>query len=146
MSARFADRVAIVTGASRGIGREIALTLAREGAMVALVARSEERLATLEREITAAGGRATCIVADIADRDQAVRVVAEAERLGKPAILVNNAGITRDALLLRMRPEDWNEVMAVDLNAVFHLTQAVLKPMLRARYGRIVTITSVVGL
>jgi len=146
VSARFADRVAIVTGASRGIGREIALTLAREGAMVALVARSEERLATLEREIAAAGGRATCIVADIADRDQAVRVVAETERLGKPAILVNNAGITRDALLLRMRPEDWNAVIAVDLSAVFHLTQAALKPMLRARYGRIVTITSVVGL
>jgi 3-oxoacyl-[acyl-carrier protein] reductase len=140
-------KVALVTGASRGIGRAVALRLARDGADVALVARSAEALAGVAEEARSLGRRVLVLPADLGDASvpQALveRTVAEFGSLG---LLVNNAGITRDNLMLRMRAEEWDEVLAVDLTAVFRLTQAAIRPMLRSRYGRIVCVTSVVGL
>jgi 3-oxoacyl-[acyl-carrier protein] reductase len=142
-----AGRVSVVTGASRGIGRAVARALAAEGATVLLGARDEARLKEAVDEIGAAGGRAVALALDISSRasvDAAFdRVVAEQGRIDH---LVNNAGITRDTLLLRMKPGQWDEVIATNLTGAFHCTQAALKPMLKARYGRIVSITSVVGL
>jgi 3-oxoacyl-[acyl-carrier protein] reductase len=142
-----AGRVSVVTGASRGIGRALAKALAAEGATVLLGARDEARLKEAVDEIGAAGGRAAALALDISSRasvDAAFdRVVAEHGRIDH---LVNNAGITRDTLLLRMKPGQWDEVIATNLTGAFHCTQAALKPMLKARYGRIVSITSVVGL
>jgi 3-oxoacyl-[acyl-carrier protein] reductase len=143
----FAGKVALVTGASRGIGRAIAVGLGRRGAAVVLGARDEGRLAEAVREIEAAGGRATALALDVADR---ASVEAAFERLlsahGRLDHLVNNAGITRDGLLLRMKPEDWEAVLAANLTGVYHCTQAALRPMLKQKSGRIVSITSVVGL
>ncbi len=142
-----AGRVSIVTGASRGIGRTLAKALAAEGATVLLGARDAGRLEAAVAEIAAAGGKAQALALDIASRDSVAaafeRALAEHGRLDH---LVNNAGITRDGLLLRMKPEQWDEVVATNLTGAFHCTQAALKPMLKARYGRIVNITSVVGL
>ncbi|HJS59639.1 MAG TPA: 3-oxoacyl-[acyl-carrier-protein] reductase [Vicinamibacteria bacterium] len=142
-----AGRVSIVTGASRGIGRALAKALAAEGATVLLAARDESRLKEAVEEAAAAGGKAAALPLDIASREGVAaafdRVVSEHGRIDH---LVNNAGITRDTLLLRMKPEQWNEVIATNLTGAFHCTQAALKPMLKARYGRIVSITSVVGL
>jgi 3-oxoacyl-[acyl-carrier protein] reductase len=139
--------VALVSGASRGIGREVALAIAREGADVALVARSEAALAELAAEVEKLGRRALALPADLAATGEAERVIGRTVAdLGSLALLVNNAGITRDSLVLRMRREQWDEVLQLDLTAVFLLTQAALRPMLKARYGRIVSVTSVVGL
>ena len=140
-------RTGIVTGASRGIGRATALELARAGADLALVARSEGALKEVAAEVEGLGRKAFAIAADLALPGEAARVVEEAVKgLGSLAILVNNAGVTRDNLVLRMSRAEWDDVLALDLTSVFLLTQAALKPMLRARYGRVVTITSVVGL
>jgi 3-oxoacyl-[acyl-carrier protein] reductase len=139
------ERVALVTGASRGIGRAIARTLAKQGATVVAVARGENARAVAE-EITAAGGRAefaTVDVAEPASADEAVGGVMA--RHGRIDILVNNAGITRDQLMLRLKREDWDAVIATNLTAAFALTQAALKPMIRQRSGRIISISSVVG-
>jgi 3-oxoacyl-[acyl-carrier protein] reductase len=142
-----AGRVSIVTGASRGIGRVLAKALAAEGATVLLAARDEAKLKEAVEEAAAAGGNAAALALDVASRAGVVaafdKVLAEHGRIDH---LVNNAGITRDTLLLRMRPEQWDEVIATNLTGAFHCTQAALKPMLKARYGRIVSITSVVGL
>ncbi len=139
-------RVAIVTGASRGIGRAIAQQLSRQGAVVIAAARGENARPVVE-EIESAGGRAEALALDVTEPGAAERAVAEVlERHSRIDILVNNAGITRDQLLLRMKREDWDAVLATNLTAAFTLTQAVLKPMVRQRGGRIICISSVVGM
>ena len=138
-------RVALVTGASRGIGRAVALTLAARGANVVAAARGDHAQATVD-EIRSRGGCAEMATLDVTDTASIEAVVAAAlARSGRVDILVNNAGITRDQLVLRMKRDDWDAVLATNLTAAFTCTQAVLKPMLRQRAGRIVNITSVVG-
>ena len=138
-------RVAFVTGASRGIGRAIALRLASCGAVVVAAARGENAQGTADA-IRAAGGQAEAVALDVTDAAAAEAAVAAAvARHGRIDILVNNAGITRDQLMLRMKREDWEAVLATNLTSAFTLTQAVLKPMIRQRSGRIISISSVVG-
>ncbi|MFP5237865.1 MAG: 3-oxoacyl-[acyl-carrier-protein] reductase [Acidobacteriota bacterium] len=139
-------RIALVTGASQGIGRACALELAKAGASVALAARNEAKLADVAAEIRAAGGTAEVFALDVAN-DESIAAGAKAilERFGKVEILVNNAGITRDTLVLRMKRPDWNDVLETNLTGAFLLTQALLSAMLRNRWGRIINITSVVG-
>ncbi len=140
-------QVALVTGASRGIGRAIAVRLAADGALVTCAGRDRAALDETVTEIAAAGGQAEAIVFDVTDAASAGNAVRELHaRHGRLDILVNNAGITRDQLIVRMRPEDWRSVMDADLDGVFHVTQPVAKIMLRQRSGRIITVTSVVGL
>lgn len=138
-------RVALVTGASRGIGRAIAKRLAKQGAHLVAVARGENAAETV-REITDAGGRADLESADVVDAGAVDALIARTlEKHARIDILVNNAGIARDQLLLRMKREDWDAVVATNLTAAFSCTQAVLKPMLRQRSGRVIFISSVVG-
>ena len=139
-------RIALVTGASQGIGRACALELAKVGATVALAARNESKLADVAAEITANGGQAAVFALDVSSEDS-IKTGAKAvvEKFGKVEILVNNAGITRDGLVLRMKRADWDEVIGTNLTGAFLLTQALLSPMLRTRWGRIINITSVVG-
>ena len=140
------DQVAIITGASRGIGRCIALAMAEKGAKLVLSARSEDALLKLVDEIKAAGGEAVAVVADVAKSEDADKLVAAAnESFGRVDILVNNAGITRDGLLLRMKDEDWDAVLDTNLKGAFVCTRAVAKVMSKQRYGRIINISSVVG-
>jgi len=139
-------RVSLVTGASRGIGRVIARTLAAEGAHVVLAARDAGKLDEALADVRA-GGRGEAVALDVADRASVERTIAHVlEAHGRLDHLVNNAGITRDNLLLRMKDEEWQQVMATNLTGVFLCTQAALKPMLKQRSGRIVNVTSVVGL
>src|SRR3954471_20435281 len=139
------NRVAIVTGASRGIGHAIAQQMARQGAIVIAAARGENARAVAE-EIQGNGGRAEAVALDVTDAGSVERVVASVlERHARIDVLVNNAGITRDQLLLRMKREDWDAVLATNLTAAFALTQAVLKPMIRQRAGRVICTSSVVG-
>lgn len=139
------DRVAIVTGASRGIGRAIALALARQGARVVTAARGDHA-AAVAAEIAAAGGQAVAASVDVTDASSVAAMVAETlERFGRVDVLVNNAGITRDQLMVRMKPEDWDAVVRTNLTAAFTCTQAVLRSMIKQRGGRIISISSVVG-
>jgi 3-oxoacyl-[acyl-carrier protein] reductase len=141
-----AGKLVLVTGASRGIGRAIARTLAARGAFVAAGARDQARLQELQAEIEAAGGKARALPLDVQSAESVAGafegLLAEHGRIDG---LVNNAGITRDGLLLRMKPQDWQQVLDTNLTGAFLCTQAALKPMLRQRAGRIVNITSVVG-
>jgi 3-oxoacyl-[acyl-carrier protein] reductase len=138
-------RVALVTGASRGIGRAIAERLAAQGSLVVAAARGEHARAVVET-IAAAGGQAEAVSLDITEEGASARLVASTlERHTRIDILVNNAGIARDQLMLRMKREDWDGVLATNLTGAFVLTQAVLKPMIRQRGGRIISISSVVA-
>jgi 3-oxoacyl-[acyl-carrier protein] reductase len=138
-------KVAIVTGASRGIGRAVAVGLASRGATVVAVARGDNASGTTA-EIQAAGGAAVAASADVTDRASVDAVIARAvEQFGRIDILVNNAGITRDQLLMRMKADDWDQVIATNLTAAFGCAQAVIKPMIKQRSGRIISISSVVG-
>jgi len=138
-------RVALVTGASRGIGRAIAERLAAQGALVVAAARGEHAQPVVET-IAAAGGTAEAVSLDVTEEGAAARLVASTlERHTRIDILVNNAGIARDQLMLRMKREDWDAVLATNLTGAFALTQAVLKPMIRQRGGRIISISSVVA-
>ncbi len=143
----FDGKVSIVTGASQGIGEAIAEELAREGAHVALVDVQKEKLEALAERFRAAGWKASARVADVTRLSQAVAVVEEVLRdLGRIDHLVNNAGITRDNLLLRMKEEEWDAVIGVNLKGSWNFAKAVVRPMIAARGGRIVNIASVVGL
>ncbi|HEX4896380.1 MAG TPA: 3-oxoacyl-ACP reductase FabG [Solimonas sp.] len=139
-SSRFNNDVALVTGASRGIGRAIALRLAAEGVKVYGTATSEAGAAAISEVLAASGGEGR--VLDVRDPAAIEQLL---DGLGPVSILVNNAGVTRDTLLLRMKDEDWAQVIETDLTSVFRLSRAVLRGMMKARYGRIVSVGSVVG-
>ncbi|RMH26992.1 MAG: 3-oxoacyl-[acyl-carrier-protein] reductase [Planctomycetota bacterium] len=141
------QRVAIVTGASRGIGRAIALRLAKDGRHVVAVARSEGPLNELVAEITAAGGSATAKTCDLADSGAVTAMIESVvSELGRLDILVNNAGITRDNLILRMSDDEWDDVINTNLKSVFVACRAAARPMMRGKFGRIVNIASTSGL
>ena len=138
-------KVAVVTGASRGIGRTIAVTLASRGAMVIAAARGDHAASTVE-EIQAAGRHAEAVALEVTSTSSIEEMTTGVlARHGRIDVLVNNAGITRDQLLLRMKREDWDDVVATNLTPAFVCCQAVLKPMLKQRSGRIINISSVVG-
>jgi 3-oxoacyl-[acyl-carrier protein] reductase len=140
------DRVALVTGASRGIGRSIVLAMSRLGAVVIAVDVLGDQVREVVEEIERAGGRAAAVSADITDPAAVEAAVATAlERYGRLDILVNNAGVTRDNLLARMKREDWQFVIDVNLTGAFTCMQAVMRPMMKQRSGRIISISSVVG-
>jgi 3-oxoacyl-[acyl-carrier protein] reductase len=144
---RLDGRTALVTGASQGIGAGIARRLAAAGARVVLAARSREKLEALAAEIESSGGRAFALELDLANADAiAGRVAAVPEQLLPIGILVNNAGITADNLLLRMSLDEWRRVLDTNLTGTYAVTKAVVRGMVRARWGRIVTVSSVVGL
>ena len=139
-------RVALVTGASQGIGRTCALRLAKEGAAVAVAARNQEKLNELVNEITTAGGKAAAFALDVADEEQVKSAIKAAiAQFGKIDILVNNAGITRDQLVMRMKRADWDAVLQTNLTSAYLCIQQVIGSMLKQRWGRIINITSIFG-
>jgi 3-oxoacyl-[acyl-carrier protein] reductase len=139
-------RVALVTGASQGIGRTCALRLAQEGATVAAAARNQEKLNQLVGEIVSAGGQAASFAVDVADEEQIRSALKTAvAQFGKIDILVNNAGITRDQLVLRMKRSDWDAVVQTNLTSAYLCIQQVIPAMLKQRWGRIINVTSVFG-
>ena len=138
---------AIVTGASQGLGRSMAIALGVSGARVALVARNAEKLAETQKMIVDAGGQADVMAADVSQKDAIEQIVETVnEEWGKLHILVNNAGITRDNLLPAMSDEQWDDVISVNLRGTFLFTRAAAQRMMRSRYGRIINISSVSGL
>jgi 3-oxoacyl-[acyl-carrier protein] reductase len=139
-------RVALVTGASQGIGRVVAVKLAASGATVAIAARNREKLAELVQQIEAAGGKASAVPVDVGDEEQ-VKTAFKAAlgQFGKIDILVNNAGITRDQLVLRMKRADWDSVLNTNLTSAYLCIQQAIGSMLKQRWGRIINITSVFG-
>lgn len=139
-------KVAIITGAGRGIGRASALALAEDGASVVLSGRDPARLEAAVAEVEALGTGALAVAGDISRLPDVERVVGETrERFGRIDLLVNNAGITRDALFVRMKDEEWEEVLAVNLRGAFYMSRACAKVMIRQRSGRIINIASVAG-
>ena len=139
-------RVALVTGASQGIGHACALALAREGASVAVAARNQQKLEELVSQITATGGKAAAFVIDVAEEEQVKSGIKSAlAQFGKIDILVNNAGITRDQLVMRLKRADWDAVLNTNLTSAYLCIQQVIGSMLKQRWGRIVNITSVFG-
>src|SRR6266436_5379330 len=139
-------RVALVTGASQGIGHASALALAREGATVAVAARNQQKLDELVAQIAAAGGKASAFVIDVADEEQVKSGIKSAlGQFGKIDILVNNAGITRDQLVMRMKRADWDSVLNTNLTSAYLCTQQAIGSMLKHRWGRIINISSVFG-
>ena len=147
-SAPLAGQIALVTGASRGIGRAIALQLAEAGAEVVVnYASSADAAEQVVSAITAAGGSAYALKADVSQEDQVEQLMAAVlEKSGRIDVLINNAGITRDGLLMRMKTPDWQAVLDLNLSGVFLCTRAVTRTMLKQKHGRIINITSVVGL
>lgn len=146
MAGNLEGKNAFVTGASQGIGRACALALAKAGARIGIAARNEEKLQAVAAEIAAAGGAAETFVLDVSQEESIKAVAKEAlARLGPVHILVNNAGITRDGLLMRMKRSDWDDVLQTNLTGTFLLTQALISGMIKARWGRIINISSVVG-
>lgn len=139
-------RVALVTGASQGIGRACAIRLAKSGATVAVAARNREKLDEVVAEITAAGGQAAAFVLDVAEEEQIKAAFKAAiAQFGKIDVLVNNAGITRDQLVMRMKRPDWDAVLQTNLTSAYLCTQQVTSSMLKQRWGRIINIASVFG-
>src|SRR5579884_3335296 len=139
-------RVALITGASQGIGRACALRLAKGGAAIALGARNQAKLEQVAKEITESGGQAGCFVMDVASEDSVKAAIkAAVAQFGKIDILVNNAGITRDQLVMRMKRADWDAVLNTNLTSAFTTIQQVIPSMLKQRWGRIVNVTSVFG-
>jgi len=140
------NKIALVTGATRGIGKSIALALAKQGAMVIGTATTEAGAETIRAYWRAAGFSGTGLVLDVTNADSIKQVLDNIlEQFGAPQILVNNAGITRDNLLMRMKDQEWDDVINTNLSAVFHLTKACIRAMVKARWGRIISISSVVG-
>jgi len=139
-------RVALITGASQGIGHAIAVRLAAAGASVALAARNQDKLNEVVQQITSAGGKASAFQLDVADEEQIKSVFkAVIAQLGKIDILVNNAGITRDQLVMRMKRADWDAVLGTNLTSAYLCTKQVISPMLKQRWGRIINVTSIFG-
>lgn len=139
------NKVALVTGASRGIGEAIALMLAEQGARVAGTATTEEGADAISQKFKKQGSLGRGFVLNITDHASLHNLFNGLKAFGQPDILINNAGITRDNLFLRMKPDEWNTVIETNLNSIFYLTQHCLKSMLKTRFGRIVTISSIVG-
>lgn len=139
-------RVALVTGATRGIGHGIALALGREGAAVIGTATTEQGADNITRALHAAGIEGCGLVLDVTSQDSIETAIATAkERYGMPAILVNNAAVTQDNLLLRMKEDEWSEVIDTNLSSIYRVTKACLRDMVKARWGRIINVSSVVG-
>ncbi len=140
------NQVALVTGASRGIGAAIANALGKAGATVIGTATSQAGAEAISAQLTQAGVKGTGLALNVNDAQQVEAVLKQiGEQFGDVTILVNNAGITRDTLLMRMKDEDWQEVISTNLTSVYRMSQAVLRPMMKARTGRIISISSVVG-
>jgi 3-oxoacyl-[acyl-carrier protein] reductase len=143
------NKIALVTGSARGIGREIALKLGETGADVAVndIASAGEALEGVAGEVRSLGQQGLAVTADVSSTEEVTRMVEEVvSKFGKIDILVNNAGVTRDGLVMRMSDADWDTVLTIDLKSVFLCTRAALRPMLKQRWGRIVSIASIVGI
>ncbi len=143
---KFEGRVALVTGASQGIGLACALSLARQGAALALAARNQQKLDELAQQITTAGGKAATFVIDVGEEEQIKSgIKAALAHFGKIDILVNNAGITRDQLVMRMKRADWDAVLSTNLTSAYLTIQQVIGSMLKQRWGRIINVSSIFG-
>jgi len=141
-----AGQIALITGASRGIGAAIALELGKQGAIVIGTATSDKGASAISETLTTAGIKGEGMALDVNDAAQVEATLkAIGEKYGDVSVLVNNAGITRDTLLMRMKDDDWDAVISTNLTSVFRMSQAVLRPMMKARAGRIISISSVVG-
>jgi 3-oxoacyl-[acyl-carrier protein] reductase len=144
---RLKDKVAIITGGAQGIGRSIVSAFVQEGAAVVITDVNQEKASALAEEITSGGGRALALAGDVRSEDDAQKVVdATLENFQNIDILVNNAGIVRDYLVISMKPEDWQDVIDINLGGVYNFSRKVIRPMLMARSGKIINIASLAGI
>ena len=140
-------QVAIITGAAQGIGRDVALTLAREGANIGLCDINKAALDQAQKEVESYGVKAMSLIVDVSDANQVENAVNKVlDNLGKVDILINNAGITRDSLIMRMKEADWDAVLGINLKGAFNCIKAVTKPMIKQRSGKIVNVASIIGI